>query len=105
MYGLRAEVREARAVAASSQRGIVEVLEERSGLEAGAFTRALAQTLGYRALTMADLYALEAAFDILPFPAALERGCVLLREPAGQLLLALGDPFDRDLHALSLIHI
>ena len=91
-------VREARALAASSQRGIVEVLEERSGLEAEAFTRALAQTLGYRALTMADLHLLEAAFDVLPFPLALERGCVLFREPDGQLLLAVGDPFDRDLH-------
>ena len=94
-----AEVREARALAASSQRRVVEVLEERSRLEAEAFTRALAQTLGYRALSMADLHALEAAFDLLPFPAALERGCVLFREPGGSLLLAVGDPFDRDLHA------
>jgi general secretion pathway protein E len=94
-----AEVREARALAASAQRSIVEVLEERSGLEAEAFTRALAQTLGYRALTMADLHALDAAFDLLPFPMALEHGCALFRDPAGQLLLAVGDPFNRDLHA------
>jgi general secretion pathway protein E len=94
-----AEVREARALAASSQRRVVEALEERSQLEAEAFTRALAQTLGYRALAMADLHALEAAFDLLPFPVALERGCVLFREPGGALLLAVGDPFDRDLHA------
>jgi general secretion pathway protein E len=93
------EVRAARVLAASSQRRVVDVLEERSRLGAEAFTRALAQTLGYRALTMADLHALEAAFDLLPFPLALERGCVLYRDPAGQLLLAIGDPFDRDLHA------
>jgi general secretion pathway protein E len=77
-----AEVREARALAAGSQRRVVEVLEERSELEVEAFTRVLAQTLGYRALAMADLHALEAAFDLLPFPLALERGCVLFREPA-----------------------
>jgi general secretion pathway protein E len=94
-----AEVREARALAASSQRRVVEVLEERSQLEAEAFTRALAQTLGYRALAMADLHVLEAVFDLLPFPVALERGCVLFRESGGGLLLAVGDPFDRDLHA------
>ena len=93
------EVREARAMAASSQRRVVDVLEERSRLGADAFTLALAQTLGYRALTMADLHALEAAFDLLPFALALERGCVLYRDPAGQLLLAIGDPFDRDLYA------
>jgi general secretion pathway protein E len=91
------QVREARALAASSQRGVVEVLEERSGLEAVAFTRALAKTLGYRPLTMTDLHSLEAAFDVLPFPVALEHGCVLFREPGGQMLLAVGDPFDRDL--------
>jgi general secretion pathway protein E len=92
------QVREARALAASSQRRVVDVLEERSRLEPDAFTRALAQTLGYRVLTMVNLHALEAAFDVLPFPLALERGCVLFREPDGQLLLAVGDPFDRDLH-------
>jgi len=93
------EVREARALAATSQRRVVDVLEERSGLGSDAFTLALAQTLGYRALTMADLHALDPAFDLLPFSLALERGCVLYRDPAGQLLLAFGDPFDRDLHA------
>ena len=93
-----AQVREARVLAASSQRRVVEVLEERSHMEAGVFARALAQMLGYRALAMADLHALEAAFDLLPFPLALERGCVLFREPGGELLLAVGDPFDRDLH-------
>ncbi|MBI4293738.1 MAG: type II/IV secretion system protein [Betaproteobacteria bacterium] len=93
-----AQVREARALAVKSQRGIVEVLEERSGMEPGAFTRALAQTLGYRALAMMDLHALEAAFDVLSFQVALERGCVLFRDAEGRLLLAVGDPFDRDLH-------
>jgi general secretion pathway protein E len=93
-----AEVREARALAAASNRSIVQVLEERSGMQAEAFTRALAQMLGYRVLTMAELHALEAAFDLLPFALALERGCVLFRESGGRLLLAIGDPFDPDVH-------
>jgi len=92
------QLREARALATGSQRGVVEVLEERSGLAAEAFTQAMAKTLGYRALTMVDLHALEAAFDLLPFPLAQERGCVLFRDADGQLLLAVGDPLDRDLH-------
>ncbi len=100
-----AQLREARALAASSQRGVVEVLEERSQLDAEAFTRTLAQTLGYGALAMADLHALDAAFDILPFPLALERGCVLFREPGGGLLLALSDPLNRDLHAWAQMRI
>jgi len=93
-----AQLREARALAASSQRSVIEVLEDRSQMTPDAFTRALAQTLDFRALAMADLHALDPAFDILPFPLALERGCMLFRESGGDFLLALSDPLDRDLH-------
>jgi general secretion pathway protein E len=93
-----AEVREARALAMKSQRRLLDVLEERSNLEADAFTRQLARILGYRALAMSELHGLEAAFELLPFPLALEHGCMLFREGDGQLLLAVGDPFDRDLN-------
>jgi general secretion pathway protein E len=91
------QVREARALAAGSQRSVGEVLEERSALGPEAFTHAVANTLGYRALGMAQLHALEPAFELLPFALALERGCALFRDPEGALLLAVGDAFDRDL--------
>ncbi len=93
-----AQIREARALAASSQRRVIDVLEEKQRARAGGLHAAVAKTLGYPALTMAELHALEPAFDILPFPVALERGCVLFRAGEDQLLLAIGDPFDRDLH-------
>jgi general secretion pathway protein E len=92
------QIREARALAANSQRRFTDVLEERSALDPEAYTQAVAETLHYRALTMAELHALEPAFDILPFAVALERGCVPFRAADGQLLLATGDAFDRDLH-------
>jgi general secretion pathway protein E len=41
----------------------------------------------------------------LPFPLALERGCVLFRDEHGKYLLAVGDPFARDLHAWAQIRI
>jgi general secretion pathway protein E len=91
------QIREARALAASSQRRVTEVLEERSGLAPEDYTRALAKTMGYPALAMAELHALQPAFDVLPFPAALERGCALFRAGESRLLLAIGDAFDRDL--------
>jgi len=91
------QIREARAVAASSQRRVTEVLEERSALGPEAYTRAVGQTLGYPVLAMSELHALVPAFDILPFPVALERGCVLFRNGENRLLLALADAFDRDL--------
>jgi general secretion pathway protein E len=91
------QIREARALAVGSQRRITDVLEERSALGPEAFARAVANTLGYRVLSMAQLHALQPAFDLLPFALALERGCVLFRAAEGPLLLAVGDAFDRDL--------
>ncbi|MEI7535567.1 MAG: ATPase, T2SS/T4P/T4SS family [Comamonadaceae bacterium] len=93
-----AQVHAARALAASMQRSVVDVLEERSGLDSRAFTRALAQMLGYPALSMEQLHGLDTAFDLLPYAQALERSCILFRNAAGDLLLALANPLDRDLH-------
>jgi len=90
-------IREARAAAAGTQRRLVEALEERSKLSPEAFIMALATTLGYPALSMSHLNVLEAAYDVLPFAQAHERGCVAFRERGGRLLLAVGDPFDSDL--------
>jgi general secretion pathway protein E len=99
------KIREARAAAANSQRRVVDVLEQLTQLEPEAFIRSLAQTLGYRALAMAELNELVPAFDLLPFALALERGCVLYRDAEGELLFASGDPFDRDLQAWAESHV
>jgi len=93
-----AQVREARELAARSQRRLAEVLEERCGLGPEAYTRAVANTLGYPALGMAQLHEMEPAWDVLPFAHALERGCVLFRTAGGELRLVVADAFDRDLH-------
>jgi general secretion pathway protein E len=92
-------IREARAAALGAGRRVVEVLEETTALEPEAFTRALADTLEYRPLSMSDLRALESDFEVLPFALALERACVPFRDAEGALLLVVGDPFDRDLQA------
>ena len=94
-----AQIRLAQAAAQTSQRKIVEALEEASGLDARTFTAALANALHYPYLTMEQLHELTPAFDRLPFADALARGCVLFRAVDGDLILALGDPFDRGLSA------
>ena len=100
-----AQMRQAQAIAASSRRRPVEVLEETSGLAPDAFISALARALHYPHLTMGQLHALAPAFDLLPFADALERECALFRDPAGGLVLALGDPFDRALPAWAELRI
>ena len=80
--------------ALSSGRPVLEVLEEQSGLDAEVFVRSLASTLGCEPLDMARMNELAPAFDLLPYTDALARGCVLFREPGGELVLVFADPFD-----------
>jgi len=88
------QVRRARTDAASLKRRLVDVLEEQSGLNAGAFTSTLARTLRYPALRMPDLHRLSPAFDVLPFAEAMAQECLALRNSEGTLCMVIGDPFD-----------
>jgi general secretion pathway protein E len=59
-----------------------------------AFTAALAATFGVVPIGMADMHGAAAAFDVVPYPEALARECVPLRDAGGTLLIAHADPFD-----------
>jgi general secretion pathway protein E len=56
----------------------------------------LSQKLFMPAMSLADMSAAEAAFDLVPFAEATRRGCVALRGAEGVVSLVLGDPFDMD---------
>jgi general secretion pathway protein E len=92
-------LRAARAEAAQSGRSALDVLEERSGLDARELVRRLARALGYDAASMADLEQARPAFEALPYPDAARRGCAPIRGADGGLALAFGDPFAPDLRA------
>jgi general secretion pathway protein E len=92
-------MRAARAEAAHSGRSALDVLEERSGLDAGELVRRLARALGYGAASMADLEQASPAFEALPYPDAARHGCAPIRGADGRLALAFGDPFAADLRA------
>jgi general secretion pathway protein E len=92
-------LRAARAEAVRSGRQVLDVLEERSGLEAGDLITYLAAALGYRAAAMADLECAHSAFEVLPYAEAARRGCAPIRGADGALALAFGDPFAADLRA------
>ena len=92
-------LRAARDDAARSGRNLIDVIEERSGLAAGESVERLADALGYGAARMADLNRAVPAFDLLPYPDAARRACVLVRREDGPLALVFGDPFAADLRA------
>ena len=91
------ELAQARAIAATMGRPLVEVLEEQSGLDPESFLVRLGATVHRDILPMAQLREMQAAFDILPFKETINRECLLLRDKDAQLTLVVAD--------LSLIHI
>ena len=88
------QVREARITAAQTKRSVTEALEAQSGLDAKSFVDALGGMLHYPVFAMDDLNRLMPAFDVLPFPLALERGCLALREHDKRLIMVMSDPFN-----------
>ena len=82
-----------RLLAQQSQRRLIEVLEDQSGLYAEAFVQALAAKLHFPVLDIQQIHQLAPDFDILPFPEAVKKECIPLRDAQGGLLLAFADPF------------
>ena len=93
------QVHAARSAALQTQRPMVDVLEEQSGLDPQHFVETLATTLHYPSVAMAELHRMAPAFDALPFAEALERECLALHDENNALVLVTGDPFDTDLQA------
>src|SRR3954452_77775 len=93
------EIAQARKLAATSRRRLVDVLEESLQGDADAFTARLAKTLRLESLAMSQLREARPAFDLLPFGECSQRRCALLRGPAERLMLAFDDPFSGELHA------
>src|SRR4051812_14800522 len=56
----------------------------------------LSQKLFMPAVSLDDMRAQQAAFDLVPYAEATRRACVALRNGEGAVSLVLGDPFDLD---------
>jgi general secretion pathway protein E len=93
------DIARARAEARASRRRQVDVLEEALGFDPDGFTARLAATLALERLDMPALRRAAPAFDLLPFGECAQRGCALLRDGSGRLLLAFDDPFSGELQA------
>jgi general secretion pathway protein E len=79
-----------------SNRPVLEVLAEASGLAGDRYARALAETFDYRFIPSSELSQLEPDFSLLPPADATRRHCIVVHE--GERLLAVfTDPFDESL--------
>jgi general secretion pathway protein E len=71
----------------------IEVLEREHG---AAVVDHLSRALHMPALSLAEMRAAEAAFDLVPYGEATRRTLVALRDDDGAVCIVLGDPFDLD---------
>lgn len=93
------QMRRAKDLARQTDRSVVEVLEELSGLDSATFVATLGRTLHYDVLDAHQLNALTPAFDVLAYSEALKRECAAFRDDSGVLLLVFSDPFATDLQS------
>ena len=90
-------IEEVRAEVRGTSLRLIELLEERLGIDAESFVRRLGHTVGFPVLDMQSLHRLSAAFDVVSFNDASTRECLAFRDPGGALLLVFADPFNNAL--------
>jgi general secretion pathway protein E len=88
---------QARAASTASQRHVLLELEALTSIEPRTLVRMLAHRLAMSVIETQQMLEMEAVFDRVPLPRAMQRRCALLREPSGGLIAVLTDPFDLDL--------
>jgi general secretion pathway protein E len=78
---------------------LVDLLAEPFGGPTAEFVATLAATVARPALTMADLQAMQPAFDVMSYKEGLARECLPMRSTDERLHLVVADPFDTTLLA------
>jgi len=91
------ELAQARALAASTGQSLIDILQAPFTQDPSSFMRRLGLTVRCTVLSMAQLRAMQPAFEIIPFKETLTRNCLLLQDSDGQLMLVLDDPFNAQL--------
>ena len=91
-----AELHGARDAARTPGAGLADWIEAQDRALGDPLVR-LASSAQLQAMGMDDLHALSPAFDLLPYGEAVQRGCLLMHDEGGRLLLVIADPFNTDL--------
>ena len=92
-------ISEARAQSGQDGKRLIEVLQHLSGLTDAEFVAQLAAQFHFLSLVMAQLHELKPAFDVVSYPEAVRRGCMVVEDKACGTLFLFSDPFDQGLRA------
>ncbi len=89
-----ATLQQARLDAERSQRNLVEVLADMTGLDQAVVVQSLGATFQYPVLSMDELSRLTPAFDVIDFTHANLHGAIAFRNKADKLMVVFGNPFN-----------
>ena len=89
-----ATLQQARLDAERSQRNLVEVLADMTGLDQAVVVQSLGATFQYPVLSMDELSRLTPAFDVIDFTHANLHGALAFRDQADTLMVVFGNPFN-----------
>lgn len=89
-----ATLQQARLDAERSQRNLVEVLADMTGLDQAVVVQSLGATFQYPVLSMDELSRLTPAFDVIDFTHANLHGAIAFRDKADKLMVVFGNPFN-----------
>lgn len=92
------QLKTATEIAAAEQRRVLEVLEERSGLDGTALTAELARIFDFRVIPTQRLMTLDPDFETLPIAEARNRDCVLVKDEQRSVAI-ISNPFDTELRS------
>ena len=92
-----AHIKQAKILALSQQRRVLEVLEDVTGYAQEPFVNALGQALHYSVMDMKTLNDLSPAFDVISFSQAQQKECLAFYNKENTLVLVFSDPFNEHL--------
>lgn len=92
-----AQIEQARMLAATENRRLIETLETVVASDADTFLASLAVSMHYVPMAMREMHDLNPAFDVIAFALANKKECIAFRTEAGDLLLVFADVFNTSL--------
>src|SRR4030067_1924142 len=92
-------ISEARALSGKDGTRMIEILQQISDQPDAEFVTQLAAQFHFPALAMVQLHSLDPTFDVVSYPEAVKRGCMIVQDGADTALFLFSDPFDQGLRA------
>ncbi len=83
--------------ASETKRSFIIALQEAMGLDQSDFLHWLGDFSAYNVMDMASIYACRPDFDVIKFSDCLQRECIPLLDPLGELHVIIADPFNEGL--------